>query len=179
MGSIILPELDLKEGKVVVLGLHGELPKGDVERLWESVAQLDVLDEKDRAAALLKLLKSLEATDGETAVVAEDYLLSPDDSRTASLIASGDTVVAAGTIFHVGKGSTLKTPEDIFRVFNGGFEWPLNALILPAEAARHFVEWVEQGNAKRLTDALIGTIHAVYDAEGYLVWIKAGRRFAA
>ena len=156
----------------MVLGVHGELPKGDIERLWESVAQLNVLDEKNRAGALLKLLKSLEAASGEVAVIAEDYLLSPDDQRTARLVASGDTVVAAGTVFHIGQGSTLKTPDNIFRVFNGGFEWPLNALILPIEAARHFVEWVEQSNSKRLADALVGTIHAVYDAEGYLAWVR-------
>lgn len=52
--------------------------------------------------------------------------------------------------------------------------WPLNALILPVGAAGHFVEWIDNGDAKRLADALIGTIHAVYDAEGYMVWLKAG-----
>ncbi len=72
MGSIILPELDLEEGKAFVLGAHGELPGGEVQRLWESVAHLDVLNEQDSVVALFELLKSLEGTNGEVAIIAED-----------------------------------------------------------------------------------------------------------
>ena len=156
-----------------MLGAHGELPGGEVQRLWESVAHLDVLNEQDSVVALFELLKSLEGTNGEVAIIAEDYLRLPKDKHTPSLIATGDAVIVNGTVFHVGKGSSLATPEDIFKVFNGGFYWPLNALILPIDAVGHFVEWVEQRNANRLVDVLVGTIHAVYDAEGYLAWIKA------
>jgi hypothetical protein len=173
LGTILLPELDLAEGKTAVLGAHGELPCEDVERLWASVAHLDVLEEQDRAAALLDLLKSLEATVGEVGVVVEDYLRLPKDEHTRALLSTGSVVVAGGTVFHLRGASSLNTPAEVAELFGGGFEWPLNAFILQAEATRHFVEWVERSEARRLANALVGTIHAVYDAEGYIAWIRS------
>ena len=173
LGSILLPRLDLTEGKTAVLGAHGELPCDDVERLWASVAHLDVLDEKDRAGALLELLKSLEAAVGGVDVVVEDYLRLPKDGHTRALLSTGSVVVAGGTVFHIRGTSSLNTPAEVVELFGGGFEWPLNAFILQAEATHHFVEWVERNEARQLANALVGTIHAVYDAEGYIAWIRS------
>lgn len=170
LGPILLPELDLKEGKAVVLGAHGELPYDDVERLWASVAHLDVLDEQARAAALLELLKSLEATVGGIGVVVEDYLRLPEDKLTRALLSNGSVAIANGTVFHIRDTSSLDTAADVMELFGGGFEWPLNTFILRIEATPHFVELVEHSEARQLAKALIGTIHAVYDAEGYMAW---------
>jgi hypothetical protein len=172
---MLLPRLDLTEGKIVVLGAHAELPCDNVERLQESVAHLDVLDEQDRAAALLELLKSLEATVGKIIVIVEDYLLSPQDKYTQSLVAANSVVVARGTVFHICDVTSLGTPKDVSERCSGGFEWPLNIFILSAEAARSFGDLVERQDAAPLVDALVGTVHAIYDAEGYIAWIRRDR----
>jgi hypothetical protein len=173
LGRMLLPALDLKKGRVVVLGSRGELPQDDLEDLRASVEHLGVLTMQDSAAAALKLLRSLETVVGEIAIVSEDYLREPDNKRIVPLLAEERAVVADEKVFHIRKVAALSTTSDVIEVLSQGSEYPLNALILKGAAADHFTEWVEHGDVKSLVDALLGTIHVVYDAEGYVAWVRA------
>jgi hypothetical protein len=172
LGPLLLPELDLRKGRVLVLGCHGELPRGDAERYRASVESLNVLDSDDSAHALLQLLTSLESKAGALVVIAEDYLRHPDRDYGKTLIGEGRAVNASGTVYRMRRVAELKTPKDLYEILNQGSEYPLNAFIMSVAIAGNFVDLVEREKAEELASGLLGTIHAVYDAEGYLAWIR-------
>lgn len=173
LGPLLLPKLDMQEGKMVVLGSHGEPPHDDVGRLWESVSHLDVLSQGASATATLRLFQTLDTTVEGIAVIVENDLLLPHDKQTHEMLAAGSAVIAGGKVFHIHGISSLTEDKDVIDALAEGIGHPLNAFIVQKEAACHFVDLVQSKDAARLVDALVGTVHTIYDNEGYAAWIRA------
>lgn len=171
LGPLLLPELDMQEGKTVVLGIHGEPPHDDVGRLWESVSHLDVLDQHTSAAATLGLFKTLDSEGA--AVIVENDLLLPHDKQTHEMLAAGSAVVASGKVFHIHEISSLIEDKDVIDALAEGIGHPLNAFIVRKDVACHFVDLVRGKAARQLADALLATVHTIYDNDGYAAWIRA------
>jgi hypothetical protein len=63
-------------------------------------------------------------------------------------------------------------PDQVIRKLNMANGYVLNCFIVPTEIVSRFVESVEGQDLKSLALALVGTIHEVYDGEGYIAWIR-------
>lgn len=173
LGPLLLQELDIETGKATLLGGHGEPPHDDEQRLWESVSHLDILDRYNSVVAVRELLQSLNSTRGGIAVVVENDLLLPRDEYTQTLVTSQRAIVAGGTVFHIHGISSLVREDYLEDALTEGIDHPLNAFIVRADTAQNFVDLVERKDGHTLASALFGTIHSVYDNEGYVAWIKA------
>lgn len=172
LGPLLLPELNLEAGQAVVLGSHGEPPHGDVERLWESVAHLDVLDLHDSAAAVLGLLRSLDSAAGGVTVIVENDLLLPHHKQTSILLKAKKALVVSGTVYHIREVSGLGKTDDVIEMLSEGTGYPFSAFIMQSDTARNFVGLMERKEVSSLVSALLGTLHTVYDCEGYLAWVR-------
>ena len=156
-----------------MLGSHGELPSNDVERLRESVSHLDALDQQDSAAAGLELLRLLDSLAGGAAVIVEDDLLLPQDKQTRILLEANKVTIVNGTVFHIREIASFSGSDDVIELLSEGTGYPLRAFVMRDDVVPFFGELMENRDVKQLASSLMGTIHAVYDFEGYVAWIRS------
>ncbi len=173
LGPFLLPYLDLQQGDCVVPGAKGALPKQDLRTLEQSAFHLNVLDLDDSASATLELIRELGSKGAHVAVIAEANLMRPSDPTVHTPPTSTSTIVIANeTVFAIEWVDSLTDEHELIRLLGQGSGYPLNAFVFPGTIVESFADSVERCEAKPLVDALLATIHSIYDCEGYAVWVR-------